>query len=82
MHRLERSQIVPIDINEAWKFFSSPGNLKAITPDHMGFDIMENGGDEMHPGQIIRYKVSPFLGIKLNWVTEITHVEEGKFFVV
>jgi ligand-binding SRPBCC domain-containing protein len=35
----------------------------------------------MYPGQIITYKVSPFLGIKTNWVTEITHVSEGSFFV-
>ncbi len=30
---------------------------------------------------IISYKVSPILGIKLTWVTEITHVHEGVFFV-
>ncbi len=35
----------------------------------------------MYPGQIIEYKVKPILGIPLYWMTEITHVEEGKFFV-
>ena len=35
----------------------------------------------MYPGQIISYKVSPVLGIKLNWVTEITHVNNKMFFV-
>jgi ligand-binding SRPBCC domain-containing protein len=35
----------------------------------------------MFPGQIIQYKVSPFKGITTNWVTEITHVKEGAYFV-
>ena len=30
---------------------------------------------------IIIYKVSPLLGIKLNWVTEITHVRDFEYFV-
>jgi ligand-binding SRPBCC domain-containing protein len=30
---------------------------------------------------IISYHVAPILGIKLNWVTEITHIVENKFFV-
>ena len=30
---------------------------------------------------IITYKVSPLLGIKLNWVTEITHVRDKEYFV-
>lgn len=36
---------------------------------------------KMYPGMIITYKISPMLGIKLNWMTEITHVQEGKYFV-
>ena len=35
----------------------------------------------MYAGQIIEYKVSPVLGIPLYWMTEITHVEQHKFFV-
>jgi ligand-binding SRPBCC domain-containing protein len=35
----------------------------------------------MYPGQIIEYKVSPVMGIPLYWMTEITHVQEGAFFV-
>lgn len=30
---------------------------------------------------IITYKVSPIGGIKLNWMTEITQVEHGKYFI-
>lgn len=30
---------------------------------------------------LISYKVSPVFGIKMNWVTEITHVKDHVYFV-
>jgi ligand-binding SRPBCC domain-containing protein len=81
IYTLEVSQFVKISLKEAWDFFSSPGNLVKITPPHMGFIITTGKPAKMHPGQIITYKVSPLAGIKTNWVTEITHVEEESFFV-
>ena len=36
---------------------------------------------KMYPGMIITYKVSPLWGIKINWMTEITHVKEKEYFV-
>ena len=47
----------------------------------MGFKITSGVPAKMYIGQIITYKVSPILGIKTNWVTEITHVAEDRFFV-
>ena len=35
----------------------------------------------MYEGLIISYKVSPMLGIKTTWVTEITHIKEHEYFV-
>jgi len=65
-----------------WDFISSPANLGEITPDHMGFNITSGAMPEkMYPGMIITYKVSPLLRIPMTWVTEITQVEEGKYFV-
>lgn len=78
---LEVEQKLPISMEEAWDFFSSPVNLKEITPSHMGFQITSGESGRMYPGQIITYRVAPLPGIKVNWVTEITHVEEHKFFV-
>ncbi len=69
-------------LDEAWKFFSSPANLKEITPEHLGFKITSKfHGEKMYPGQIISYIVKPIMGIPLEWVTEITHVEDKHFFV-
>ena len=69
-------------MDEVWNFISSPENLKRITPDYMGFDITSGSlPEKMYEGLIISYKVSPVAGIKTTWVTEITHIEEKKFFV-
>jgi ligand-binding SRPBCC domain-containing protein len=74
--------IIPADLETVWDFISSPKNLKEITPDYMGFDITSNDlPAKMYPGMIISYRVSPLLGIKTTWVTEITHVQEHAFFV-
>lgn len=81
IHQLKQKQKLPISINEAWDFFSSPQNLKKITPDYMGFDIVSGADRPTYPGQIIQYKVSPLLGIKTTWVTEITHVQDQHYFV-
>jgi ligand-binding SRPBCC domain-containing protein len=75
-------QILPIPMETAWDFFSSPANLSEITPDNLGFKtISKYHGEKMYPGQVIEYKVSPLLGIPLYWMTEITHVEHHKYFV-
>ncbi len=77
-----QTQLLKASLEEVWDFISSPQNLKTITPDYMGFDILnENLPEEMYPGMIISYHVSPVLGIKVKWVTEITHVIDKKFFV-
>ena len=81
IYRLHTTQNLPIPINEAWNFLSDPVNLKIITPDYMGFEILSGAEKKMFPGQIIQYKVTPILGIPTKWVTEITHVKKGEYFV-
>lgn len=82
IYQLIKTQKLPSTITEIWDFISSPINLKEITPEHMGFIVTSNTGTEkMYPGMIITYKVSPLLGIKLNWMTEITHVRDYEYFV-
>jgi ligand-binding SRPBCC domain-containing protein len=82
VYQLKTEQKIPAGINEVWDFISSPANLKKITPEHMGFDITSGElPEKMYPGMIITYKVSPLLGIKMNWVTEITHVVDKEYFV-
>ena len=81
-YSLRRSQVLPITMQEAWDFFSSPRNLSSITPAHMRFQIIDSSGNgKMYPGQIIKYKVSVLPFIRVSWITEITHVSEPVFFV-
>lgn len=81
MKQLVRKQNLPITLEQAWEFFSSPRNLEEITPEGMRFIINGTPPEKMHPGMIIVYKVTPLLGIPLKWVTEITQVNEPYFFI-
>ena len=80
--QFKSEQKLNASLDEVWNFISSPNNLKTITPYYMGFEVVTKGLSEtMYPGMVIGYKVSPLAGIKLNWLTEITHVVEGSYFV-
>ena len=81
MYTLKRTQRIPISIEEAWDFFQNPGNLSKITPSEMGFETLSDVPEKMYPGLFIHYKVSPLFGIKMNWTTEITYVQEPNYFV-
>lgn len=81
MYTLHKTQKIPVSLNEAWNFISTPKNLAVITPPSMGFVTLSGDDKEMFAGQIIHYHVSPLLGLKMEWVTEITHVEDKRFFV-
>ena len=83
LHVLKTTQVLKSDMNTVWKFMSSPMNLARITPDYMCFQILSDEGDlkEMYPGQLIEYYVTPVMGIKMHWVTEITHVQDKHYFV-
>lgn len=82
IHQLRFKQSLKTDIDTLWDFMSSPANLGKITPPHMDFQILNNlNGEKMFAGQIIEYHVKPIAGIKMNWVTEITHVKEKVYFV-
>ncbi len=77
-----KKQIINGSIEEVWDFISSPKNLKEITPDYMGFEITsKNLSERVYNGMIICYTVKPILGIKTIWITEITNVEEMRYFV-
>jgi ligand-binding SRPBCC domain-containing protein len=74
-------QKIPTDLEELWDFISSPENLSKITPERMNFVIQTDVPEKMYPGLIIKYKVSPLPLFRTSWVTEITHVQDHKYFV-
>lgn len=81
VYQLHTMQQLPISLDTAWEFLSDPKNLKTITPEHMGFDIISGADRPMYAGQIIQYYVKPFPGYRTKWVTEITHVKDKEYFV-
>ena len=81
LYTLHTRQKLPISVAEAWAFFSDPSNLNTITPDDMKFRTLSGDDRMMFSGQIIHYKISPFRGITMQWVTEITHMETNAYFV-
>lgn len=74
-----------MSLEEAWEFFSSPRNLGKITPEKFKFHILSDlddvPGGKMYAGQLIKYFVTPFAGIRMYWVTEITTVKEHVYFI-
>ncbi len=81
MRLLLHEQFLPLSLSEAWEFFCHPRNLDRITPESMTFRITSEVPEVMYPGLLITYKVSPVLGIQLDWTTEITHIREHVYFV-
>lgn len=81
IYKKEYDQFVPGSMEKVWDFFSDPGNLNEITPKSMSFQILSGATKPMYAGMLIRYKIAPFLGIKMNWTTEITQVVQDKMFI-
>lgn len=82
LNYLERTQFIPASLDKVWDFFSRPQNLKAITPEKMNFQIVKQTGmDRAFAGQMIEYRVTVPPGVRMKWLTEITHVEDQKMFV-
>jgi ligand-binding SRPBCC domain-containing protein len=81
MKYLQIEQFLPISLEDAWDFFSSPKNLNRITPGDMHFKILNEVPEKVYPGAMIIYDISPFMNIHFKWVTEITEVNHLEYFV-
>lgn len=81
LFKLERNQVLPISIENAWDYFVNPANLTEITPPHLSLRIQGDMYTKIHSGMMIEYTVKPLWGIEMPWVSEIKHVREPYFFV-
>ncbi len=81
LHRLVQEQILPVSLERAWDFFSSPANLDAITPRDLGFEITSQPEGRAYEGQIITYRIRIAPLVRVSWITEIKCVEEGRSFI-
>jgi hypothetical protein len=76
---LERTQVVPVPLEEAWAFFSDPANLEAITPPWLHFRIVEAPA-RLEAGSLLRYRLSLFR-VPIRWRTEIAEWTPPRSFV-
>jgi len=81
LRRLEERQRLALSLQAAWAFFSDPANLAAITPPWLAFEVSSPLPAVIYPGLIVSYRLRPLGGFAVTWVTEITHVRAGEFFV-
>ena len=81
LYSLYAVQIVDKEIDFLWDFFSKPSNLNKLTPEDVEFNIISGKSDDFYEGKIISYKIKPFKLVTLNWITEISKVKEGSYFI-
>ena len=81
VYSLIREQQLKTSVENAWGFFSDPGNLQSITPSDLGFKVISQPAENMYAGMLIEYKIRPLFNIPFYWMTEITHVSDKKYFV-
>jgi len=66
---LERSQVLPVDLETAFTFFADARNLEAITPPWLRFRILE-APVTLERGSLLLYQLRLF-GVGIRWRTEI-----------
>lgn len=85
VYSFEQLQYLPCGLERAWNFFSDPANLPLITPENMQFRIISKGAsasrERIYAGQLIEYRLRPLPFMRVYWMTEITHVVEGRYFI-
>jgi ligand-binding SRPBCC domain-containing protein len=81
IYTLHREQIIPASTERVWAYFATPRNLNEMTPPDMAFEFVHGGEEPMYPGQIIAYQVSIMPGVRVRWLTQITHVAPGRCFI-
>lgn len=82
IHTFHQRQRVHANGAQLWDFFSQPRNLLRLTPPDVGFEMLTPDlAERVYPGMMIAHRLQPLPGLRVTWLTEITHVEAGRRFV-
>lgn len=79
-YTLERTQVIPVPLEEAFRFFEDPHNLRLITPGWLDFRTSSIRGSPLDVGTTIFYRIR-WLGIPIRWVSRIDEFEHNRRFV-
>ncbi|HZZ79037.1 MAG TPA: SRPBCC family protein [Gemmataceae bacterium] len=74
IYTLQREQHLPHPIEQVFAFFADAGNLEAITPPWLRFQILTPRPIGMVPGVLIKYRLR-WHGMPIHWVTRIDRWE-------
>lgn len=78
-HRLFRYQVVQAPLDQVFAFFRDPGNLEALTPPWLGFQVTGASDKEVRVGTRIQYRLR-LHGIPLGWESRISEYQDGVMF--
>ena len=78
--RIERSQLVPAAVEDAFAFFADAYNLEALTPPWLRFRILTPRPISMRKGATIEYVLTT-RQLPVRWRTEIIEWDPGRRFV-
>jgi ligand-binding SRPBCC domain-containing protein len=79
-HVLRREQRLPGSPAEVFPFFADAGNLEAITPPWLRFEVVTPRPIGMRPGALIEYRLV-LHRLPIAWLTRIEEWEPGIRFV-
>ena len=78
--RIDRAQLVPLSLEEAFAFYADVSNLEAITPPWLRFRILTPHRVVVGEGTLIDYKLA-LHGVPMRWRTRIERWEPARCFV-
>lgn len=79
-HEIFSEQWLPLKPEELFPFYCDEKNLEKLTPDFMGFKVLNKSTPEIREGTLINYRLS-LHGIPFKWQTQIKDWKPNERFV-
>lgn len=80
VHLLERSQWVPVTVEQAFAFYADERNLEPLTPPWLHFEVTSPRPIAMAAGTLLEYRLK-LHGVPIRWRTRIETWEPPRRFV-